>query len=165
MQSIRIIIGLLACKRFIHLKVQLMLTRTCHYLFYRWTFRPVGGNRCQIKMTKVRRIHPLGPQMFVSHVSHVLRYFTLSVAIHWATLVEWFKSSKIDSKQCSHTTVRDLTVVPFLVPVGRVAPRPVHIVVGVSAALRAKHKDRVNEPETNIMIYQIWTVMCNVRGL
>lgn len=36
------------------------------------------------------------------------------------------------------TTVRDLAVVPFLVPVSSVAPWPVHIVVWVSAALIVK---------------------------
>lgn len=39
-----------------------------------------------------------------------------------------------------HTTVWDLTVVPFLVGVSCVAPRTIYIIVRVSATLKKKKK-------------------------
>ncbi len=62
---------------------------------------------------------------------------------------------------CSHTTVGDLTVVPFLVPVSRVAPWSVHVVIWVSAALMATHKDRINKLE-NVIISQLLTLMSSL---
>lgn len=61
-----------------------------------------------------------------------------------------WKMMDTDSSR-SHTTVRYLAVVPFLVPVSGVAPRPVHISIWVSAFLTVSHNDRIFELETTVI--------------